>query len=235
LLFCFYTVSKQTCDAIAAMRRKIQRINKKKVVYLDEVQCRINEAENFTIVLPGEKEYVIATDTTSYAERYDMIALCNGEQTFPPVIYTPKDRAARGVKGITKRMLEEAVDSVLAQAVGAIDDYPLYLVLDRACIHKDDIIQVFHDRGVQDIKYIWKMPTQAAKRMSPLDNSLFHYWKEKVRKHAPLSSRNIVNAMSNEWNRIPKSKIRSQYRKCLLMQRQNVYEDCPAPSSHRHH
>ena len=64
-----------------------------------------------------------------------MIALCNGEQVLPTVIYTPKERFRLSVKGITKKMLESAVDSILAQAVGAIDDYPLYLVVDKACIH----------------------------------------------------------------------------------------------------
>jgi hypothetical protein len=159
-------VSAETCEAIGAMRRKIQRISKKKVVFLDEVCVKLNEAENFTLVLPGEKEYVLATDTTSYASRYDMIALCNGESVLPPIIYTP-------------------VDSVLAQAVAGIDQYPIYLVVDKASIHCQDLVQAFHDRGCQDVKQVWFMPTQAAKRMSPLDNALFHTWKERVRKHAP--------------------------------------------------
>jgi hypothetical protein len=79
------------------------------------------------------------------------------------------------------------------------------------------------------------MPTQAAKRMSPLDNALFHIWKERVRTHAPLTSDdNVVQVMTDEWNKLPKRRIQSQYRKCRLMRYQNVYDDCPAPSVHRH-
>jgi hypothetical protein len=120
------------------------------------------ESERFTLVAPGELPYVTVTTLL------------------------------RGVKGITKRMLEQGVDDILAQAVGAIDKYPLYLVVDKASIHRQDLVQVFHDRGCQDLEQMLIMPTQAAKRMSPLDNALFHIRKERVRKHAPLTKRNVV-------------------------------------------
>ena len=92
------------CEQIAGMRRKIQRVDKKKIIFMDEVAIKLNEGENYTLVLPGEKEYVIATDTTSYSKRYDMIALCNGERVLPPVIYTPKERLKLSVKGIKRHL-----------------------------------------------------------------------------------------------------------------------------------
>ena len=162
------------CDDIANMRRKIQRVSKNKILFMDEVSVKLNEQQNYTIVLPGEKPHVIATDTTSYSKRYDMIACCNGERVLPPIIFTPEDRISEGAKGINKRMLETAVDSILAQAVGALDVYPIMLVIDKASIHKRDIIQVFHDRGCQDLQQVLFMPTQSPKRLSPLDNALFH-------------------------------------------------------------
>lgn len=236
LLFDFvsHIVESKTCDAIAGIRKKIQRISKNKILFMDEVSVKLNEQQNYTIVLPGEKPNVIATDTTSYSKRFDMIACCNGERVLPPIIFTPKDRTSQGVKGITKQMLETAVDNMLAQAVGALDVYPICLVVDKASIHKQDIIQVFHDRGCQDLQEVLIMPTQAAKRLSPLDNALFHIWKEKVRKHAPLTEDNVVNVMSNEWNNIPSRYIQSQYRKCGLIGYTNPYFDCPAPALHKH-
>jgi hypothetical protein len=232
--FASHTVNSETCDAIAGIRKKIQRISKNKILFMDEVSVKLNEQQKYTIVLPGEKPNVIATDTTSYSKRFDMIALCNGERVLPPIIFTPKDRISQGVRGITKQMLETAVDSILAQAVGALDVYPVCWVVDKASIHKQDIIQVFHDRGCQDLQQVLIMPTQAAKRLSPLDNALFHIWKEKVRKHAPLTEENVVQVMSNEWNNIPSRYIRSQYRKCRLIRGQDVYDDCPVPTVHQH-
>lgn len=227
-------MSSDICDQIAVIRRKIQKVSKKKVLFLDEVSIKLNEGENYTLVLPGEKEYIHVTDTTSYSKRYDMIACCNGERVLPAVIFTPNDRVSQGVKGITKRILEQAVDNILAQAVAGIDEYPIYLIIDKASIHKQDILQVFHDRGCQDIKEVLFMPTQAAKRLSPLDNALFHIWKEKVRKHAPLTKDNVVQVMNNEWNNISSKYIQSQYRKCGLVGYTNPYKDCPASALHQH-
>jgi hypothetical protein len=186
------------------------------------------------LLCSGEKSNVIATDTTSYSKRYDMIACCNGERVLPPIIFTPKDGLSQGVKGINKQMLERAVDSILAQAVGALDVFPVTLVVDEASIHKRDIIQVFHDRGCQDLQEVLIMPTQAAKRLSPLDNALFQKWKENIRKHAPLTEDNVVQVMSNEWNNIPSRYIQSQYRKCGLVGYTDPYFDCPAPAVHQH-
>ena len=51
-------------------------------------------------------------------------------------------------------------------------------------------------RGCQDVQDIWFMPKQAAKRMSPLDNALFHDWKERCRKREPIRKNNIEQIMA---------------------------------------
>ena len=68
-------MSEEICEQIADMRHKIQRVSKKRIVFLDEVAVKLNEGENYTLVLPGEKEYVTVTDTTTYSKRYDMIGI----------------------------------------------------------------------------------------------------------------------------------------------------------------
>jgi hypothetical protein len=195
---------------------------------------KLNETEGFTLVFPGEKEYLEATDTTSYAARYDMIAFCNGEQVLPPFIYTPKDRTSAGVSGITKKLLHIAIEKLFAQAIGGLNQYPVFIVADKASIHKKDLLEAFHDMGCQDVKDVWLMPTQAAKRMSPLDNSLFHYWKERVRSHSPLTEDNVVQIMSDEWNNITPEIIHSQFHKSLLLRHQDPLADCPDPATHQH-
>jgi hypothetical protein len=82
-------VSSDLCDSIAELRKKIQRLNKANVLYLDETHMRLNEAPNRTLVCPGESEYVVVEDTGSYAKRFDMIACCTGKEVLPPIIYTP--------------------------------------------------------------------------------------------------------------------------------------------------
>jgi hypothetical protein len=228
-------VSSELCDDIADLRRKIQRLNKAKVLFLDETQLKLNAAPTHTLVALGEKEYVVVEDTSAYAKRYDMIACITSKEVLPPIIYTPDERKTLSVRGINTKMLVTYIQQILAQACGALDRYPLYLILDKATCHsKSQLLEAFHDNGCQSLVDIWSMPTQAAKRMSPLDNSLFHEWKERVRNRHPITSKNIEQLMSDEWNNIPPQHLSHYYQHCGLTGRGNVYFDCPQPSVHKH-
>ena len=114
------------CEEIAKIRRKLQRIGNKHILFLDETHKREGDVDNYTIVLPGEPPYIETSTTSKYAARYDMIACCSGESVFPAIIYTPAERGA----GISQYMLLDYIRNLLAQAVGALDIYPLILVID---------------------------------------------------------------------------------------------------------
>lgn len=231
---CQLEVSASLCEQIAKQRRKLQRMSKERVLFLDETAVRLSEAPTSTLVLPGEQAYVLAEDTTSYAKRFDRIACVNGKQTFAPTIYSPKERSEAGVKGINNEMLLDYIYSTLGQETAALDNPPLLLVLDKAGIHSEEaILQAFRERGGHVMELL-KMPTQAAKRLSPLDNSLFHDWKEAIRRRCPLTLSSIEQVMADEWNNIPSAKIQAHYRHCGLMRGSHVYADCPAPASHKH-
>lgn len=209
-------------------------MDNKRIIFLDETALRLSEGPRSTLVLPDESSFIEVEDTSSYAARYDMIACINGERVFPPMIYSPSDRARAGVQGINKKMLEKYIQEILAQQFEALNLYPLILVMDRAPIHTTDLLNELHDRSCYAVKEIKLMPAQGAKRMSPLDNSLFHQWKEAIRKHGKITRTNIEQIMADEWNKITTKQIQSCYRQCKLMGRQNVYADCPDPSSHQH-
>ena len=85
------TVSDPLCDEIAKMRRKIQHMSKSRTLFFDETAVRLSEAPTSTIVLPGEQPYVLASETEIYSKRLDMIACIAVNQTFAPVIHTPKE------------------------------------------------------------------------------------------------------------------------------------------------
>jgi transposase len=186
-------VSFDACEQVAQTRRKLQKRGLKNLMFLDETALRLSEAPTTTIVAPGESAYVIATETSSDAKRYDMIAACVGDRVLVPKIFTPKEKSDASVRGINGAMLKQFINDLFAQAVEGLDRYPVTLVLDRAPIHLDidAILQEFHDRSSHSIQDILLLPPNSAKRLSPLDNSLFHDWKEKCREHTPLTENNI--------------------------------------------
>jgi hypothetical protein len=219
------------CEQIAVVRRKLQRIGTNHVLFLDETHKREGDVQNYTIVLPGEPSYIQSANTSSYATRFDMITCCSGTTTLPPIIYSPQQR----VRGVNTAMLLQYIRDLLAQAAGALDTYPLLLLLDRSGIHNEEkILQEFHDWGCQELTEVIKIPTASAKRLSPLDNSLFNVWRQRVLSSGSLTLANIKQRMSDAWNSLTTADIRAQYRHCGLMRNQDVYFDCPNPAAHRH-
>lgn len=61
-----------------------------RVLFLDETAVRLSEAPTHTLVAPGEQEYVLATETSSYSKRFDMIACVSRERTFAPLFTVPQ-------------------------------------------------------------------------------------------------------------------------------------------------
>jgi transposase len=226
-----YSVSADMCEQVATVRRKFQRIGTRRILVLDETHRRIGDVTDRTIVLPGEPSTIETSATSHYAPRYDMIACCTSKEVLPPMIYSPAERG----RGVDTEMLLQYIRNLLAQAAGALDRYPLLLLLDKATIHNEGkIIETFHDWGCQELVEIIKMPTAAAKRLSPLDNSLFNVWRQRVLRGPPLTRSNIKQRMSDAWNSITERDLLPQYRHCGLMRHQDVYFDCPNPAAHRH-
>lgn len=231
----FRLVSKQFCDDVKVFRDWAKRINKHNLLFLDETYLRVGETSGHTLVIQGEAKFVESSNTSRYAPRYDMIACCSGNETLPPIIFSPEDRKGRGVQGVTSEMVLKYIDSVLAQAVRALDRYPIYLVVDQSTAHnKQRMIEAFRDRGCGELVDIVFMPAQGAKRLSPLDNGIFGTWKNRCRSHAHIAPTNIVHVMSSEWSKLSSSYLMSCYQHCALTHHRDAYLDCPLPASHRH-
>lgn len=139
------------------------------------------------------------------------------------------------MSGITEQMLVDYIEEFLGRKVSALDRYPIILVFDRAPIHNSErVLEAFHSVGCEEVQEVVKMPAQGAKRISPLDNGLFHLWKEKVRLHSPLTEKNIISAMNKEWLSLSQQNIKSAYHHCGLVKGTDPYKDCPNPKRHKH-
>jgi hypothetical protein len=137
-------VSASICDEIAKMRRWCQRLSKDRLVFLDETSMKVNECPSTTLVMPGESEYVVVDDDTTYAARYDMIGCCTGREMLPAVVYSPPDRASRNVDGIRSWMVNDYIEAILARSISALDRYPMYLIVDQSKAHnKQQMMEAF--------------------------------------------------------------------------------------------
>jgi hypothetical protein len=228
-------VSEELCIEIGRIRNKLKRIPKSNILWMDETYYRLNDSQRRTLVLPQNKPIVKVKSTDKYGPRYDMITFINGDQVFPPIIYTPEERKKRRVKGITADMLNSFIEDYLARSIAGIDKYPLYLLCDKSSIHNIEQMKESFQNGlcfeIVDISF---MPTKSAKRLSPLDNGLYHLWKNNVRKTYPQDEKNIVQIMSDEWNKITKEQIHKMLKHCKVTYGGDVYGDCPCPKLHSH-
>jgi hypothetical protein len=228
------TVSVHLCEEVAVTRKKIQRIAKEKLLVLDETHCRLSAAPTHSVVLQGEDALVTVTDTGAYAGRIDMIACIHESGALPAFTLTPAQRQRDGVKVLTTNHLIRFITHTLAPAVATLPQSSFVLILDKSRIHnRKKIIDAFATAGVS-IEEVLQLPSQAAKRLSPLDNALFHDWKDRVRAHCPLSLGSISRIMTREWEAITQDQIRAHYRHCGFYRGCSLYLDCSRPSVHKH-
>ena len=178
---------------------------------------------------------MIVDDNTHFARRYDMIAFCSGTRTFPAVVFTPDDRGEEQAKGINSRMLNDSIINFIGPHIGAYDQYPLRLLCDRSSIHNTDKMkESFIEGHCNEIVDIRLIPAKSAKRLSPLDNGIFHEWKERCRRHHPLTKSNIVSVMTSEWDKVTEQQLQACYHHCGLTYDSDPYADCPLPQLHKH-
>lgn len=201
---------------------------------LDETSVRLSEAPRSTIVLPGNTQYVVSSSTDHFAKRYDMIACIHFNGVFTPKVISPEMRAEAGARGITSAMLIEYITEELASEVVGLGLRAPSMLLDKASIHAEQRIRdAFQSKRVR-LAQVLSTPTASAKRISPLDNALFHEWKERIRLHCPLTQENIEQVMIDCWKETTAASIHHYYHHCGLMRDQDPYFDCHAPEEHEH-
>jgi hypothetical protein len=104
----------------------------------------------------------------------------------------------------------------------------IYLICDQSSAHnKVDMIQALRAAKYKSVKQILHMPTASATYLSPLDNPLWHSFKEAIRSRHPLSTTNIPLLLSETFYSLFKQEIKNAYRKCGLVYGTDEYYDRP--------
>lgn len=74
------------------------------------------------------------------------------------------------------------------------------------------------------VKDVWLIPTGGAKHISPLDNALWHSWKDCVREKAADTHEDLVKAIKKCWHTINAQQLSAYYHHCALFAGQDSYK-----------
>ncbi len=214
---------------IAKFRKFLQRIPNDKLVFFDEIAIYATMLPHRTLVAPGHQALIIVDKPLAYAERYDFIGAINGSQAIACMTLTPIDRKNRNIKGVKKEVVNDWIVNVLAPAINRLCINNMYLICDKSRAHnKTNMMEALKADRCNSVVDIYHMPTASAKYISPLDNPIWHAFREVLRKQYPFTTINLPPLLSQTFYSLPEQQISNAYRKCAIIYGYDVYYDQPS-------
>jgi hypothetical protein len=212
-------------ESVITFRKKCQNIPKQGLVFIDGSGLR-SEPRRLTGLAPVGKT---PKTTTKKAEKYEprvdiMGAICFNKplacetKTSKQRKAIPNPRKRKiGVKGYTKNMVCDFLRNELAPKIKELNVKNVVVCMDKGLSFKEEEArQQLLDGGAQNVKKVWILPTNVAKYVSPLDNTLWHSLKERVRARKPKSEAQTARIIKEEFMAISQMDIKNYYRNCKL-------------------
>jgi hypothetical protein len=138
-------------------------------------------------------------------------------------INNPKGRK-RGVKGYTKPLVKKFLKSKLAPKIKQLKGNPILCMDKGLAFKKEEVEEAIKDGGATNLSDVWIFPTNTAKFVNPLDNSLWHGLKDRVRARKPETEDSTARIIKSEFMATQPTEIKNHYRHCGLMGRSDPYQ-----------
>jgi len=90
------------------------------------------------------------------------------------------------------------------------------------------MMQAFETGKCKSVIDVCYMPTASAKYISPLDNPIWHSFKEAIRKQYPVTTANLSSLLSQTFLSLSKRESKNAYRKCAIVRGVNIFYDQPS-------
>jgi hypothetical protein len=210
-------------DNVIAFRRKCQRVGIKKLVFVDQTNINESYRRGYGLALKGKQAKVATRKPSRYTPRVDVMGACVGDHVLDLDVLTPTGRKRCGVKGYTKSRVLSWFRNTLAKNIVALHREGVVVVVDKALSMKPEEAEgALVAGGCSNQVQVWVMETGIAKHCSPLDNSLWHEWKDRVRAEAPISESSLCRIIQRRWHGLPSNHVSNYYRKCALTQHADV-------------
>jgi hypothetical protein len=128
-----------------------------------------------------------------------------------------------GVKGYTKPMVKNFLRKKLAPKIKEMKVKEVVVCMDKGL--SQEAKEELWAGGAQNVKEICILPTNTAKYVIPLDNTLWHSVKQRVRARKPKSEEGTARIVKEEFMGISQKDIQSYFRNCKLTWRSDPSGD----------
>jgi hypothetical protein len=219
---------------VIAIRKKLSHVSKKRLVFMDGSGMRSEPRPLRGLALSGQTPKTTAEKPEKYEPRVDIMGavgyhapLACETKTSTQRRRIPNPRKGKiGVKGYTKPMVKNFIKNELAPKIMEMKVKDVIVCMDKGLSFKEEEAkEQFRVGGAQNVKEVWILPTNTAKHVSPLDNTLWHSLKERVRARKPKTEAATAKILKEEFMSISQTDIESYFRKCKLTWRSDPSED----------
>jgi len=188
-----------------------------RLIFIDQSRINLDGGPNYSLAPAGQPATIIGRRPKHWEPRVDFMGAVSGRRLLAFETKSPQERKAAGVKGWTKAMVLAFVREQLAPAVTEAELSGVTIVMDKALrITPEEVKSEMKEGGVDDVREVVILPTGSAKYVSPLDNTLWHELKQRVRARSTPTVEAAITALEQEWNAIPTASLGNSYRHCAL-------------------
>ena len=137
-------------------------------------------------------------------------------------IINPKGHK-RGVK-VYKTLGKKISQDQTSSKNQTIEETPILCMDKGLAFKKEEVEEAIRDGGATNLHDVWIFPTNTAKFVSPLDNSLWHGLKDRVRARKPETEDSTARIMKREFMATQPTEIKNHYRHCGLIVSSDPYQ-----------
>lgn len=220
-------------NSVAAFRRKCQRVRKSALVFIDGTGMRTAPRKLKGLAPRGKPATVVVTKAEKYQPRVDMYGAvsyhgplaCETKTSQERREITNKKTGKKGVKGYTKPMLKDFLTKKLAPKLKRKREEMIVCVDKGLKLNKEEAKEALQQGGAKNIQSVWILPANSAKFVSPLDNSLWHAMKERVRARKAETEEETAEILREEFMGFTATEIKNYYKHCGLTSREDPFKD----------
>ena len=212
-------------DVINNLRKRLRRLKNTDEQTLQRIVQRIGKEEMNISWKKTTNTLESDESQERYQARLDIWGAISYNKALAIDIQTSEDRKRKGVKGYGKKDIKLFLRKKVAPQVAKMKENVMDSMDRGFHFTPDEIEEELKKGGAKNIEDVWIFPPNAGKLCDPLDNTLWHSMKDKVRRSEPVDEKSTARAVKKAFMETPVKDLHNYYRNCSLTFAQNPYKD----------